>query len=54
MKSFKQYILDEGAAFIEKPVTPVNNTVPEPSKVKKKTIKPPVEEPLEPIEIETA
>ena len=54
MKSFKQYILDEGAAFIEMPVTPVNNTVPEPSKVKKKTIKPKDEKPLEPIDVDTA
>jgi hypothetical protein len=53
MKSFKQYILDEETAFIEKPVTPVNNNVPEPSKVKKKTIKPPVEEPREPIDVDT-
>ena len=54
MKSFKQYILDEAAAFIEKPVTPVRNNVPEPSKVKKKTIKPEDDKPLEPIEVETA
>jgi hypothetical protein len=49
MKSFKQYILDEETAFIEKPV---DSIIPQPTKGKKKAIKPPVEEPLEPIDVD--
>ena len=44
MKSFKQYISEEETTSI-----PI---VPEPIKVKKKSIKPPVEEPREPIDVD--
>ena len=54
MKRFKQYILDEETAFIETPVKSVNNNAPESTKVKKKTIKPKDDKPLEPIDVDTA
>tara|TARA_R110000868_G_scaffold176764_1_gene414699 strand:+ start:2234 stop:2374 length:141 start_codon:yes stop_codon:yes gene_type:complete len=44
MKSFKQYISED-----ETTSTPI---VPKPTKVKKKAIKPPVEEPREPIDVD--
>ena len=44
MKSFKQYISEEETTSI-----PI---VSEPIKVKKKSIKPPVEEPIEPIDVD--